>query len=734
MGGGGRDRSASSAKKGKKRKDRSRSRPEKGGKVKSKKSLSRSGSRSRKKKGRSRSAQKKRSPSRKRGRSKGKDDKKQQNRSEAARPAPAKPVVVKPPPHVAGKKTAADSPSPERTERRSPSYDRGSRSQSGGSRRSDSGGSRRSVGKQYEVVAVTLSERPFGMGPSKEEGVSGYLVSKVAESKPADTAGIQKGWQLVSIAGNECRDLDLESVQLLLKEALLPVSMEFEKEKEKSPPRNSDDDAGSDEEIDILDERAEYRMNHQSGMAALDDLPVKRSPEDLPPPMSSWQDACDRKYINKSLMDKLQAAGLKRPTLIQRHCIPIVSHDSGCFDMIVNAQTGSGKTFGFLVPTVGRLVVEGANPRPFFPGNMAQLSPLILILSPTRELAMQTSKEIEVMTAGTSLKSICIYGGESIKYQQSKIMGCQTDIICATPGRLLDLVDAGKVSLSFVQSIILDEADQMMAQSLEIIVAEILSGRDMPPPNHRQTLLFSATMPQKIRELLPKILKAESTGKVANLTVGHYQEDKGGACASIKQILRWVPEEKDRVQAMIRDLHSLWINQGRKGRVVIFTNQRLQAGNLANALNHGGISCVHLHGKLEQHVREEVFDKFRRGLAEVLVATNVASRGLDFPDISFVVQYNVPKDVESYTHRIGRTGRVGQVGCALSYVGPKDKHLFPKLVEFLELNKQEVPPFLIPRDNQRSPPRQGYGKGYGRQRSRSPPRRGGPPFRGRGRY
>lgn len=115
---------------------------------------------------------------------------------------------------------------------------------------------------------------------------------------------------------------------------------------------------------------------------------------------------------------------------------------------------------------------------------------------------------------------------------------------------------------------------------------------------------------------------------------------------------------------------------------------------LAGSLMQQGISCVHLHGKLEQHVREEVFEKFRRGQSDVLVATNVASRGLDFPDIAFVVQYNLPANIDIYTHRIGRTGRVGQVGCALSYVGPKDQKLFPKLVEFLELNRQEVPAFL----------------------------------------
>jgi ATP-dependent RNA helicase DDX3X len=578
------------------------------------------------------------------------------------------------------------------------------------------------------------------MAPSKDAGVSGYMVAKVAEDKPADKAGVRHGWRLVSIAGKPCRDLDLEEIQVLMKGADLPLEAEFEREKVISKPskkekENDEDSEGDEEELDVLDVRAEHRMNNQAGIDIMDDLPVKRSPEDLPEPIMDWHDAMNRKLLNKSLVDKLNAAGLKRPTLIQRHAVPIVGHDSGdpfChYDMIASAQTGSGKTFAFVIPTVGRLVVKGAAPRPFFAGTMAQSSPLVLVLSPTRELAMQTAKEIEVLIKGTSLTLQTIYGGESLKFQMQKLLQEQKDIICATPGRLVDLIDARKVSLSFVQSVVLDEADQMLEQSLEIMVQQLLTERDMPGAEGRQTLLFSATMPQKIRDMCPKILRQSMVPvRIANLTIGHYQEDKGGGCSSIKQLLRWVPEERDRIQAMVRDLNSIWIGQGKKGRVVVFVNQRVQAGMLQGALVNAGMSVLHLHGKLDQAVREEVFDKFRKGMADILVATNVASRGLDFPDITFVCQFNLPGTVDIYTHRIGRTGRVGQVGCALAYVGPKDRHLFPKLTEFLELNDQEVPSFLRPRDQGRdrrdswrgrSRSRgggKGKGKGYGRSRSR----------------
>lgn len=556
------------------------------------------------------------------------------------------------------------------------------------------------------------------MAPWKDEQISGYVVSKVGEDKPAAKAGVRQGWRLIAVGSESCKRLDLEEIQVLLKECGLPASLEFEREVEASTAKDEDgEDGGGESDNEEIDIRIGQRMTNQ--FESLDDLPVSRSPDDLPEPIKDWQDGVDRKILNKPLMEKLQAAGLTRPTVIQRHAIPIVLHGGsgqGHYDMIASAQTGSGKTFAFLIPTIGKLIVHGATPRPFFAGPMAQSSPLILILSPTRELAMQTNKEIEVLVKGTPLTAIAIYGGESLKFQQQKLVTEQKDIMCGTPGRLVDLIDARKVSLSFIESIVLDEADQMFSQGLEVIVNEIITGRDMPPPSDRQTLLFSATMPQKIRDLTQKIMRDK---RIASITIGNYEDDKGGACAGIKQILRWVPDEKQRIHAMIGDLQEYWIRQqGRKGRVVIFANQRLQAGYLHSALVNQGWNTLHLHGKLEQHIREEVFMKFRNGHADILVATNVASRGLDFQDISFVVQFNLPATIDIYTHRIGRTGRIGQVGSALSYIGPKDKHLYPKLVEFLKLNDQDIPQFLQPRESRRSPPRRGKG-GYGRSRSRS---------------
>ncbi|CAE7169385.1 DED1 [Symbiodinium pilosum] len=536
--------------------------------------------------------------------------------------------------------------------------------------------------KPREVVTVTLATRPFGMAPSKEAAASGYMVEKVAEDKPAAQAGIEQGWTVKQVAGTDCQGMASAAVQALLKDAALPVEVQFEKPESETLP-------SSEDENDILNVRADQRRGNEAALSNIDDLPVDREPEDLPVPICSWREAVDRKLLNASLVQKLHAAGLKRPTLIQRHAIPIIGH-ADHWDLVAQAQTGSGKTFAFVIPTIARLVLRGCPARPFFPGPTAQACPVVLVLSPTRELAIQTCTEIEVLTKGTKLSQMSIYGGETIKETAKRVEAAPIDIVCATPGRLIALLDETKLSLAYVQTVILDEADQMLEQRLEIMCADILVGRDMPAPNSgRQTLLFSATIPQKIRDMCPQILRTVRTG---HLTIGHYAEDKGGSCESIKQVLRWSPDDKQRIGELIRDLRTYW--DRKKGRVVIFSNMRITADSLAHQLQRESMTCRHLHGKLDQEVREKVFDGFRRGEFDILVATNVASRGLDFPDVSLVVQFNLPEDIDVYTHRVGRTGRIGQVGLALAYMGPKDKKIATKLLEFLELNKQEVPDFL----------------------------------------
>jgi len=384
-------------------------------------------------------------------------------------------------------------------------------------------------------------------------------------------------------------------------------------------------------------------------------------------------------------------------------------------DVLAQAQTGSGKTLAFVIPIISRLVANPPIQRPFFPGSHAQASPIALMLSPTRELAIQTSKNVQdlLQNTGSAFTVLCMYGGETISQQLAPIEKRNFDIICATPGRLIDAIDTSRVSLSFASILVLDEADQMLDISvgLEGTVSQVIDGRDLPRTDGRQTLLFSATMPDFQTKQFHALMKKPPSR--IKLRVGHYAEnEKGGSCRHIEQRLIRVRDMADRWDRMGRDLMELWGNntENRVGKGIVFTNRIKFAIPLEQALRRCGINAGQLHGKQTQDVREDIVKRFRRGEYEMLIASNVASRGLDFPDIRVVLQFELPKTVEIYTHRIGRTGRNGQSGMAISYFSDvADKHLAKPMSEFLKLNEQREPGWLQdlanPEQRKRSPSR-----------------------------
>jgi len=332
--------------------------------------------------------------------------------------------------------------------------------------------------------------------------------------------------------------------------------------------------------------------------------------------------------------------------------------------------------------------------------------------------------------AGSSMSVLTMYGGETLSQQIKPIEKQNMDIICATPGRLLDAIDNGKVSLMFATTVVLDEADQMLdlAVGLEGTVTQVTDGRDLPRNDGRQTLLFSATMPDFQTKQFHAVLKGLPNR--LKLRVGHYNEDeKGGSCRHITQRFIAVRDMDERWHRFGRDLMELWgsTTQMRQGKGIVFTNRIAMAGPLEQALRRVGITSGQLHGKQTQDMREDVVKRFRAGEYEMLIASNVASRGLDFPDIRLVVQFELPKTVEIYTHRIGRTGRNGQAGMALSYFWQAgDWRLAKPLVEFLRLNEQAAPPWL---DNLANP--EGSSQSYGQSR-RSRSRSRGRDYRSRG--
>lgn len=294
---------------------------------------------------------------------------------------------------------------------------------------------------------------------------------------------------------------------------------------------------------------------------------------------------------------------------------------------------------------------------------------------------------------------LCMYGGEPLGQQCLPIEKQNMDIICATPGRLLDAIDCSKVSLSFTTMVVLDEADQMMeaAVGLEGTVLQIMNERDLPRIEGRQTLLFSATMPDFQTKQFHSLLKKPP--RRTKLRVGHYTEDeRGGSCRHISQTVLRVRDMNERWDRLGRDLMEMWgsTTQTRQGKGIIFTNRIALAQPLEQNLRRFGISCGQLHGKQTQDMREDIVKRYRQGEYEMLIASNVASRGLDFPDIRIVVQFQLPKTVEIYTHRIGRTGRNGQTGMAIAYFSDstEDILLAKPLCEFLQLNEQRVPGWL----------------------------------------
>ncbi|WP_121664943.1 DEAD/DEAH box helicase [Metabacillus litoralis] len=349
--------------------------------------------------------------------------------------------------------------------------------------------------------------------------------------------------------------------------------------------------------------------------------------------------------IRKEVNDTLKSLGLMKPTPIQEQTIPKVIEGR---DVIAQAQTGTGKTLAFVLPILEKI-------------DVSQSEVQALILTPTRELAQQISKEIKKMIENLEgVNVLAVYGGQDVEHQLKKLRGAQ-HIVVATPGRLLDHIRRKTIDLSTVTMLVLDEADQMLHMGflpeVEDIIYETLSSR--------QTMLFSATMPDEIRALAKKYLMNPENiqVKAKNLTV-----DK------IKQIV--IETTDRRKQATL--LHLL--QEQRPFLAIIFCRTKIRAKKLQEALIASGYESDELHGDLTQAKREKAMKRFREAKIQFLVATDVAARGLDVEGVTHVFNYDIPHDVESYIHRIGRTGRAGGVGIAYTLVAPKDMD-FLRMIE-----------------------------------------------------
>ncbi len=348
--------------------------------------------------------------------------------------------------------------------------------------------------------------------------------------------------------------------------------------------------------------------------------------------------------LNEKLGSVLQRNRIVEPTPIQEKSIPHLLEGK---DLIAQAQTGTGKTFAFMLPIMEKLDVKDRSVQ-------------ALIITPTRELALQITKEAQKLTQAGGGQVLAVYGGQGIDGQIKKLRrGVQ--IVVGTPGRLLDHLNRGTLNLSKLSTLVLDEADQMLHMGFLPDVEKIIK----QTPDSRQTLFFSATMPAPIRSLSKRYMNApeEIEAKGKNVT--------------LDTIDQRVIETSDRMK---QEALMQAIKNDNPFMAIVFCRTKRRTKALGKALNLKGIRAEEIHGDLTQAKRERALKAFRKSRVQILVATDVVARGLDIDGITHVYNYDIPGDAESYIHRIGRTGRAGQKGEAITLIAPGD-HAMLRTIE-----------------------------------------------------
>lgn len=348
--------------------------------------------------------------------------------------------------------------------------------------------------------------------------------------------------------------------------------------------------------------------------------------------------------IKAEISARLRTMGIARPTPIQEQAIPLLLKGK---DVIAQAQTGTGKTLAFVLPILEKINIK----KPYIQA---------LIITPTRELALQITTETKKLANDLAINVLAAYGGQDVEQQVRKLKG-QIHLVIATPGRLLDHLRRGTVQLTEVSMLVLDEADQMLQMGFQEDVEKII----LQTHENRQTMLFSATIPQQVRELSLRYMR-----KPVNIQI----KSNNVTLDEIKQL---VIQTTDRTK---QETLSRLIKLYRPYLAMIFCRTKRRASALNEYLIGEGFNSDELHGDLSQAKREQVMKRFREAELQLLVATDVAARGLDVEGVTHVFNYDIPHDVESYIHRIGRTGRAGGTGIAVTFASPRDQ-MYLQMIE-----------------------------------------------------
>jgi ATP-dependent RNA helicase DeaD len=337
----------------------------------------------------------------------------------------------------------------------------------------------------------------------------------------------------------------------------------------------------------------------------------------------------------REVLEALSEMGFEEPTPIQKAAIPPAMEGN---DIIGQAQTGTGKTVAFGIPIIERF--------------RKSRTPYALILAPTRELAVQTAQELNRLGRGKGAVSVPIYGGQSIE-RQNRALRKGVDIVVGTPGRVIDHIQRKTLSLKNIKILVLDEADEMLnmgfIEDIERILREI--------PRDRQTMLFSATMPKGILRIASRYMKAPIRVSVDTEKI---------IVSNIRQVFYEVREE-DKIKALTRI-----IDVEDPALALVFCHTKREVDEVSSKLQQMGYYAGAIHGDYTQSHRDKVMERFKRGDIDILVATDVAARGLDISDVSHVFNYSIPQNPDNYIHRIGRTGRAGRSGIAITFVTPRE--------------------------------------------------------------